>query len=423
MVEKLELFRKQKFSYWNSNKRLNIWEGSVRAGKTVASIWRWIKYVGNAPPGDLVMTGKTNGSLYRNIIRPMYELLGDDMNYVSRHDSRLVELWDREIFCFGANDESAEGKIRGMTVAGGYGDEITLWPKSYFNMHLSRMSVKDAKFYGSTNPDNPNHWLKAEYLNRKEELDLNSFHFNIADNDARNGGFLPPEFVDALMKEYVGLWYRRFIKGEWCVAEGAIYDFFDEGIHCGYRHPKAKWYMVSIDYATGNPTSFGLYGVNPTTKPKIWRERGYFWDSKKEGRQKTDSDYTKDMKDFLGWDDKKGTKDIVPRKIYVDPSAGSFKLQLKKDGFFGVTDANNDVLDGIRTQAKMLQNGDYMIVRHKSNQPCIDEYYGYVWDDNATKRGEDKPLKTSDHTKDDERYMLHTEFGEEHLDYSLLTRL
>ena len=364
------------------------------------------------------MTGKTNGSLYRNIIRPMQELLGDDMRYVNRNDARILAMWGREIFCFGANDESAESKIRGMTVAGGYGDEITLWPASYFKMHLSRMSVQGAKFFGTTNTDNPNHWLKAEYLNRAHELDLRSFHFDIRDNE-----FLPPEFVEALMKEYVGLWFRRFIKGEWCVAEGAIYDFFDEVIHCGYKHPKAKWHIVGIDYATGNPTSYGLYGVNPSARPKIWRERGYFWDSKKEGRQKTDTDYSNDMKTFLNWDGKGEGEKIVPRKIYVDPSAGSFKLQLKRDGFNFVTDANNSVLDGIRTQARMLQNGEYMVIRHKSNQPCIDEYYGYVWDDNAIKRGEDKPLKTSDHTKDEERYVLHSEFGEEHLNYALLTRM
>ncbi len=416
--EKVDLFRKQKFSYLNSDKRINVWEGSVRAGKTVASIWRWIKYIGSAPPGDLVMTGKTNGALYRNIVRPMYELLGDDMKYTHKNDSRVVELWDREIFCFGANDESSEGKIRGMTVAGGYGDELTLWPESYFNMHLSRMSVKGAKFFGSTNPDNPNHWLKKNILNRKVDLNANSFHFDIRDNI-----FLPPEFIEALMKEYTGLWYRRFIKGEWCVAEGAIYDFFDEVMHCGFKMPKARTHMISIDYGTGNPTSFGLYGLNPLTRPKIWRERGYYWDSKKEGRQKTDSEYSADLKKFLNYDGTASGEQIVPLKIYVDPSAASFKLQLKKDGFHGIRDANNDVLDGIRTQARMMQNGDYMVLRHKSNQPCIDEYYGYVWDENAAKRGEDKPLKTNDHTKDDERYIIHSEFGEDRLDYSLLTRM
>ena len=413
--ETLTTFKQQKFSYQNSNRRLNLWEGPVRSGKTVSSLMRWIKFIGNAPNSDLIMTGKTNGTLYRNIIRPMYELLGNDMYYHQEMDSRVVELWDRKIYCFGAVDERAEGKIRGMTVGGSYGDEITLWPESYFQMMLSRMSVSGAKFFGSTNTDTPNHWLKKGYINRKNELDMNVFFWNIEANTQKNGGFLPDEFVENLKKEYVGLWYRRFISGEWCVAEGAIYDSFDEFIHVITNTPIAKYHMVSVDYGTGNPTSFGLYGFNPYDKPYVWREKGYWWDSKKEGRQKTDSEYAKDMKNFLG--------PIKPRKIYVDPSASSFKAQLKKSGFTGVTDADNEVLDGIRTQARMLQSGEYAIKKDSSNEPCINEYYSYVWDEKASKRGEDKPLKQDDHTKDDERYLLHSEFGKRKLDLNILTRM
>lgn len=407
--DKVETFKQQKFSYNNANRRLNIWEGPVRSGKTVASIFRWIKFVGEAPGGDLIMTGKTNGTLYRNIIRPMQELLGDDMDYHQEMDCRVVNLWDRKIYCFGANDERAEGKIRGMTVPGSYGDELTLWPESYFTMMLSRMSVRGAKFFGSTNPDNPKHWLK-QLINRKNDLDMNVFHWSIDANI-----YLPREFIANLKKEYIGLWYRRFILGEWCVAEGAIYDFFDEFIHVIGKKPHAKFYNVSIDYGTGNPTSFGLYGFNPYSIPHVWRERGYWYDSKASGRQKTDTEYSKDLKIFLG--------DIKPRKIIVDPSAASFKAQLKKDGFSGVCDANNDVLDGIRTQAKMLQSYEYAIVKHPSNEPCIDEYYAYLWDDKAAKRGEDKPLKENDHSKDEERYLLHTCFGTKVLDYSILNRM
>jgi len=413
--DKVRTFKQQKFSYRNSNRRINLWEGPVRSGKTVSSIFRWIKYIGNAPDGDLIMTGKTNGTLYRNIIRPMQELLGDDMYYHQELDSRVIDMWDRKIYCFGANDERAEAKIRGMTAAGGYGDEITLWPESYFMMHLSRMSVAGAKFFGSTNPDNPQHWLKT-MINRKNDLDMNVFHWPLEANMLSNGGFLPDEFVEQLKKEYVGLWYRRFILGEWCVAEGAIYDFFDELIHVLRDAPSAaRFYQVSIDYGTNNPTSFGLYGFNPHTKPRVWRERGYFWDSKKEGRQKTDREFSKDLRRFLGT--------IKPRKIIIDPSAASFKLQLKKDGFLNVVDAENEVVDGIRTQARMLQSGEYAIINHPTNQPCINEYYGYVWDEKASKRGEDKPLKEGDHTKDDERYLLHTNFGQESLDLSILTRM
>jgi len=410
----LDFFKQQRFSYWNSNKRLNIWDGPVRSGKTHLSVARWIKFIGNAPPGDLLMTGKTNAALYRNIIRPMQTFLGSEMNYTTRHDNRIVELWDREIFCYGANDERAEAKIRGGTFAGGYGDELTLWPESYWTMMLSRFSVRGAKFFGTTNPDNPQHWLKTKFINRRNELDLNVFSWPI---DANH--HLPKEYIKALKSEYVGIWHRRYILGEWCVAEGAIYDMFNEKIHVVPRDklPKARYHIVSYDYGTKNPASFGLYGVNPNTIPKIWRIKGYWWDSHKEMRQKTDEQYAKAMKEFLG--------DIKPLHIIGDPSAASFKLVLKSYPYnYNVIDADNEVLDGIRTQARMLQTGQYVISDDPSNDPCISEYYGYVWDDDAaTKKGEDKPVKQGDHTKDDERYALQTTFGQDQLDYFMFNKM
>jgi PBSX family phage terminase large subunit len=406
----ISFFKKQKFAYWNANARLNLWEGSVRAGKTVDSIAVWIKKIANAPPGDLIMTGKTNGTLYRNIIRPMQEFLGSDMKYHQQDDSRVVSLWGRTIFCFGANDERAEQKIRGMTCAGSYGDEVSLWPESYFKMMISRMSVKGAQFFGTTNPDNPNHWLKTDFINRRNELNMNVFHFMIDDNT-----FLPPEFIAALKKEYVGLWYRRFILGEWCIAEGAIYDFFDENIHMLNIVPNARYKVLACDYGTGNPSAFLLFGINPFGTPKIWLEKTYYWDSKKEGRQKTDAEYTTDLKTFL--------HNEKVRHIIVDPSAASFKNQLRADGFSGIKNADNSVLDGIRLQAKMMQSHQYMICNHPSNAPIVNEYYGYVWDSKAMKHGEDKPLKENDHGKDGERYAIQTLFGGSQLDYTILNRM
>lgn len=407
--DELKLFRQQKFSFKNAKRRLNLWDGPIRSGKTVVSIINWIDFIGRGPEGDYLMTGKTNGSLYRNIIRPMQELVGNDMRYGVELDTRVINMWGRKIWCIGANDERAEAKIRGSTIAGAYGDEVTLWPESYFSMMIGRMSVLGARFFGTTNPDNPQHWLKKKYIDRKNELGMNVFNWTI---DANIN--LPREYVEAIKREYIGLFYKRYILGQWCLAEGAIYDFFDEKIHVIDKAPKAKYYYVSVDYGTSNPTSFGLYGVNLTTTPRVWRERGYWWDSKKEGRQKTDAEYSKDMKEFLG--------DINPRAIIVDPSAASFKNQLSKDHNYYVKDADNEVLDGIRVQSRMLKNKEYAIVNHQTNRECLDEYYGYVWDDKAVNRGEDKPLKERDHTKDEERYLLKTEFDSSLLDYTILTK-
>jgi len=375
-----------------STARLNIWWGAVRSSKTVCSLVRWIEFIQTAPPGELLMAGKTERTLKRNILDPLSEIVGPRRFRYNRGMGE-AELLGRRVYIAGANDERAEGKIRGMTIAGAYGDEITLWPESFFKMLLSRLSVEGAKFFGTTNTDSPYHYLKQEYLDNGE-LDLNQWHFKIEDNYN-----LPPEYVDNLKREYSGLWYKRLIDGLWVLAEGAVYDMFDEDYHVIDERPaEPTSYYVSIDYGTGNPTAFGLYAVNGNM---AWKEKEYFYDHTRHGRQKTDAEFSQDLKDFLG--------NIRPRAIIVDPSALSFKTQLKKDGFANVKDADNEVVDGIRTQASMLQQGRYFVMRNCTE--TIREYSGYVWDAKAQERGEDKPLKQNDHTKDEERYFLHTVFG------------
>src|SRR5690606_4293976 len=137
---------------------------------------------------------------------------------------------------------------RGMTLAGAYGDEVTLWPESFFTMLLSRLSVPGAQFFGTTNPDSPGHWLKKRYLDRADELSLRRFRFTLADNPA-----LDPAYVEALKREYTGLWYRRYILGEWVAAEGAIYDMFDPDRHVARELPEILHWWVGVDYGTTNP--------------------------------------------------------------------------------------------------------------------------------------------------------------------------
>lgn len=414
--DRLKYFKKQRRAYRNSTHRYNVWDGSIRSGKTVGSLPAWIKFVGTAPKGDLIMTGKTNGTLYRNVIRPMQDLLGNDLNYSS--GKQTATLWGREIFLFGANDERAEGKIRGMTVAGSYGDEITLWPDSYFRQMQGRMSPPGARFFGTTNPDSPFHWFKTDVLDQRAEvvgrggIDVGYFHFEIDDNT-----FLSPEYISSIKREYRGLWYKRFILGLWVLAEGTIYDFFDEDEHVIKRRPNGDHtktsYHLSIDYGTDNPFVALVIGHNPTTKPRVWCEAELVWDSKKEGRQKTDFQYSRDVRTFMQ------ATGYTFDWVVVDPSAASFKVQLMQDGVYNIKDANNAVLDGIRTQARMLSIGDYAICEDCTY--TIGEYGAYTWDPKASKRGEDKPLKTGDHTKDAERYDLYTFYGENIYDLDKMT--
>ena len=396
---------KQKTYLREAIKRINTTEGSVRSGKTRGTMLRWIDFIGRYPikHTDFMMFGKSQGSLRRNIIRDMQRLLGKQMKY--KIGSNEIDLWGHKIYCFGAYDAGSEDTIRGATFGGSYGDEITLCPEAFFIMMLSRLSLPGAQFHGSTNPDNPFHWFKVNFLDRAKELDLYNLHFVLEDNTT-----LDPAYVEALKKEYIGLWYRRFILGLWCAAEGAIHDFFEKELHTRPPNllPVPKDNALAVDYGTGNPTAAGIFGIDRSLKTKAWLRKEYFYDSVKAQRQKTDEEYSVDMCDFI--------RDEKVSRAIVDPSAASFKVSLrrafeKEHWSIPIIDADNDVINGIRKHSTMLKNGEYII---GDNCPrTIQDYFGYCWDKKAQVKGIDAPLKTNgcDHTKDYERYFLQTTFG------------
>jgi PBSX family phage terminase large subunit len=384
----------QKKSIVESNARLNFWEGPVRSGKSYSCFWRWIDFILNGPKGPLIMCGRTEPTIKRNIIRPLQDLIGDDLVYMSGKGE--VHLWGRVIDVVGANDERAEAKIRGSEYVGALLDEVTILPENFVKMLFSRLSLPDAKLFGSTNPDSPYHWLKTGYLDRQGELNIKVFSFSIEDNPS-----LTEEYKNDLKKEYQGLWYQRYIEGRWVLAEGAVYDFFDENVHTiNYPPGNATYYICGIDYGTSNPTVFSLIGYNPSVYPNMWLEKEYFYDSKAKNRQKTDSDYCNDLVSFIAGYNVKA--------IYIDPSALSFKVELRRAGVANVLDATNDVLPGIRFQGQLIANGTYKVMKSCTN--AIKEYSTYLWDERASKRGVDQPIKQNDHCCDAQRYALYSHF-------------
>lgn len=378
---------KQLYSIAHANARLNLWEGSVRSGKTIASIIRWLAFVVEAPPGPLLMVGKTRETLKRNILDVISELL-DPADYRLVYGSGEAFIFGRRILLASANDERSEGKIRGLTLVGAYGDELTLWPESFFTMLLSRLSVTGAKFFGTTNPDAPRHWFKVRYLDRESELDMARFHFRLDDNPA-----LGPEYVANLKLEYTGLWYARYIEGKWSAAEGAVYDLFDPDEHTLDIMPNIQLSHVGIDYGTANPTVFHSGGLQHDA---LYITGEWSYDGRTKGKSMTDAQYSKAFQEWIGWP-------VQVRSIDVDPSAASFKAQLLQDGIRPVRSANNDVLDGIRVVSRALANGQLYI--HKSCEGLIAEMTSYAWDPKAQDRGEDAPMKLDDHHVDALRYL------------------
>jgi PBSX family phage terminase large subunit len=380
-------------SYCEADARLNIWEGSVSSSKTVTTFFAWVDFVINGPPGELVMIGKTERTLKRNVIDPLITMYGARNISTVGMGKGEIHIFGRRVYLVGANDERAEQKIRGASFVGAYCDEITLYPESFWIMLLSRLRSPGARLYGTTNPDGPFHWLKVNYLDKGLEH-LKKWHFTLDDNP-----YLDPAYVAALKQEYTGLWYKRFILGLWCIAEGAVYDMWDEAIHIIDKPDgTADHYIVSIDYGTNNPCAFlltGIRGNNATV------EREYYYDSNEKGRQLTDAQYSKALKEFIG------TTPV--RSIIIDPSAASFKVQLRNDGFTNLKDADNSVIDGIRLVSSMLQGGRLKVCRTCPN--LIKEFSSYVWDAKKQVKGEDEPVKKFDHALDALRYAVKTTMG------------
>lgn len=241
----------------NGLKRINIFEGSVRSGKTYISMIMWGFWVSMRPQNQrFLMAGKTLTTLKRNVLEPMQELFGTAFSYSIT--KKEASLFGRRIYLEGAANSGAESKLRGMTLGGAYCDELSLFPEDFFAMLLSRLSERGAKLLATTNPDSPQHWLKRDYLDRSLP-DLLSMRFTLEDNPA-----LPEEYVRALKSEFTGVFYDRFILGNWVTAEGRIYDGFSD--KCIITHEELKQRIeqnklitsvVGVDYGgNGSASAF-----------------------------------------------------------------------------------------------------------------------------------------------------------------------
>ena len=396
--------------------RINIFEGSVRAGKTVSSLLAWLRFVRTGPPGNLLMAGRIQDSLKRNCLDTLAEMLGPS-RCIHNMGTRELHLLGRKIYLASANDDKAATKIAGLTLVGAYCDELSTWPASFFRMLGSRLSSPGARLYGTTNPDAPLHWLKTGYIDRArvhltqagdvlvsedaEALDLSRLSFTLADNP-----YLPPDYIAALETEYTGLWRKRYVEGLWVAAEGAVFDMFDAGRHVVDICPViTKWLCCAVDYGTSHPLDAVLLGLG--TDRRLYVVAEFRWDSSLRHRQLTDAEYVIKLGDWLASIQFPGSAlhGVTPERMVIDPSALSFKVAMRQ-ARYRVWDGDNDVGDGIRTVASLLATDRLKV--HRSCTDLIGELGSYAWDEGAASRGEDKPVKAQDDAVDALRYAVFT---------------
>lgn len=406
------LVGKQRASFQAATARINLWEGAVRSSKTVCSLVKWVEFVRTAPVGPMLMVGKTERTLKRNILDVLVAMLGKRRCRINMGAGE-VRLLGRLVYIAGASNELAADKIAGLTLVGAYVDEASRLPESFFVMLLTRLSAPGAQLFGTSNPAGPTHWLKAKYLDRAElhidrdgnthhrhtdVLDLHRFSFQLADNPN-----LTPQYVAAVSSEFVGLWYRRLILGEWCLAEGVIYEAWDPQRHVvnDEQMPRIeRWIVMSADYGTTNPFHALLIGVGgEAERRKLYVANEWRWDSKLRRQALTDAEYSQRLRAWLD-----GLK-VWPEWTVIDPSAASFRVQLFRDGWTS-TAADNDVVDGIRDVASLFAT-DRLAV-HERCAGLINEIQSYEWDPDASAKGDEKPIKLNDHGCDALRYGVRT---------------
>lgn len=402
-LRKLPLSYRQIDYCVNSDAFVNLSEGSVRSGKTASGLLRWLKFVSGAPlKGDLVVCAKTFDTAQRNIFNPLREhpLFGKLAKAVSyTRGAPTAQILGRTIEVVTFNDERAEGRLRGMTCAGAYVDEWSLMPRSFNDQLLARCSTDGAQIFGNTNPDNPRHWLKADYIDHTGQggrlSDWKTWKFLLDDNPS-----LSEKVKERYRRQFIGLWYKRMILGQWVVAEGAIYEAWDRDRHVVKTKDMpqiVRWIAIGVDYGTTNPFAGLVLGLG--VDGRLYLTNEWRWDSKKRQRSLTDAEYSARLRGWLG------DLGIQPEWTIVDPSAASFIQQLYRDGVIP-RGGDNSVIDGIRLIASLLQAG--LLLVHESCEGWIEEAPGYSWDPKAALKGVDAPVKLGDHSLDGGRYAIKT---------------
>jgi PBSX family phage terminase large subunit len=374
-----------------------ICDGAVRSGKTLCLSLSFVAWAMARFSGESFgLCGKTVKSLRRNLLTPLLAALNEldfECEYKISQETLNIVFNGRQnrFYLFGGKDEGSAALIQGVTLAGVLFDEVALMPRSFVEQALARCSVNGSKLWFNCNPEHPRHWFYSEWISKADGKNALYLHFKMEDNPS-----LSPKVLARYRAQYSGAFFERYVLGKWVAAEGAVYPMFSEKKHVFARPPQLTRYVISCDYGTVNPASFGLWGEHGGC---WYRLREHYHSGRRTGVQKTDEEYADALEALAGG--------RIIEAVVVDPSAASFMACLRRRGGWNVVPAKNDVADGIRTVAAALHAGKIKI--HKSCADTLREFALYRWNLNAAG---DAPVKENDHAMDDIRYFAGYAFGE-----------
>jgi PBSX family phage terminase large subunit len=248
------------------------------------------------------------------------------------------------------------------------------------------------QIYGACNPDSDEHHLAKRFgfnKTRKAAPGTHAIQTASADN------FLLPADYLADLNTLTGIFYRRYVLGEWCAADGAIYETFTRDAFVCERDG-VPWVetICGVDWGMRNPTALlvvrkdeqgGLHVQDEFYRPGL-----------------LEPEIVEVAKDFR-------TRYAVT-SFAVDPSALALRETMSRAGLL-VIEANNDVLGGISRVSKRFVvdgTGRPLLTISPSCIQLIRELGLYCWDG----KKKDKPKKENDHAADALRYgVMHFDSG------------
>lgn len=204
-----------------------IADGAIRSGKSVAMslgfvIWAMSEF----EACNFAMCGKTIGSFRRNVLFWLKLMLRSRGYSVSEQRTENLVIARRGsvenyFYVFGGKDERSQDLIQGITLAGVFFDEVALMPESFVNQATGRCSVDGSKFWFNCNPGSPAHWFKTGWIDKRADKRLLYLHFTMDDNLS-----LSEAVKERYRGMYTGVFFKRYILGEWKSADGVIYRQF-----------------------------------------------------------------------------------------------------------------------------------------------------------------------------------------------------
>ena len=409
-MKKNESFRFQPFSkkqkqvltWWteespHKEKSMIVAYGAIRSGKTVSMILSFVLWSLSQfkDSQNFILAGKSHGALKRNVLLPMFEMLNSlGIDYEYKIGEGKLNIGPHRYFLFGGTNERSFETLQGLTAAGAYLDEVVLMPRSFVEQAFGRCSVQGAKYFMNLNPGSPLHWFKTDIIDKAEEKNAFVLRFTMDDNNA-----LSKEAKDRIRNMYSGVFKKRYIDGEFVLAEGLVYDHFSPDTMTPQELPEGEYIVKTViggDFGTQNSTAFILIGISNRDRVYVLDE--YYHSGRESGRQKAPSEYSVDFQNFVS----KHAKKYKIGRTYMDSAATHFITQLHRDGVRGVVTAKKDILSGIAAVSNLIAENRFFVLKHCKN--TIREMQSYSWKDGA----EDTVIKENDGCVDALRYGIFT---------------